>query len=304
MREFRVKNTLFSKRLKVLRRNLGYKNAESFALQHHFAVDTYKEWEVKGHTPTLNNLLILSDIFHVSLDYLLGRSDFLHVENEGIQEITGLSERSIEVLRYIRTAKTPEFVIDLSNTEGYNSVIIDMINELIEDSEESVLRAREYNEKDPGVYPIDSIFSQIFEYLYSDSAKIEDNEHQFLKFNIGYQDIIESGTALFGEKRLRTIENYLHFLKTERTELTKSDIRIILSSEGYKIYKPGITTDIFEKHNQFCSVLYSREDKQYFFVRYAENESQEIETQIVINEEPDKKLTIAHLIDAANAMCK
>lgn len=93
-------------RLKNLRTSAGY-TQEDIAKKIKTTTKTYREWEVgkyeKNDTfyyPAIgyDNLILLSEIYHVSVDYLLCRSDCTSVDNHYISEKTGLSGSSINVL--------------------------------------------------------------------------------------------------------------------------------------------------------------------------------------------------------------
>ena len=51
------------------------------------------------HVPSASNLILLSQCFNVSIDYLVGKTNCLHPENEDTHNITGLLENSIDALR-------------------------------------------------------------------------------------------------------------------------------------------------------------------------------------------------------------
>lgn len=62
--------------------------------------DTIIEYEKPGAIPKRMDYTIqLADFFGVSVDYLLGRSDFRSVDNEYISRETGLSDDSIQQLK-------------------------------------------------------------------------------------------------------------------------------------------------------------------------------------------------------------
>lgn len=96
-----------AKRLKTLRTTAGYTQKE-IAEKMRITEKTYRSWEVgvyDGKTNTkyypaieYNNLFMLADIYNVSIDYLLHRSDCTSVDNDYISRKTGLSDRSINVL--------------------------------------------------------------------------------------------------------------------------------------------------------------------------------------------------------------
>lgn len=64
--------TIFSKRLKKLRKNKGLKQqelAEILGIKR----NTYSDWENGKTEPRFDNLVKLADFFNVSLDWLFGR---------------------------------------------------------------------------------------------------------------------------------------------------------------------------------------------------------------------------------------
>ncbi|MDO4554631.1 MAG: helix-turn-helix transcriptional regulator [Lachnospiraceae bacterium] len=60
-------------RLSELRRDLGYKQKE-IAAYLSVGVSTISNYETGTHQPDLESLCMLADFFHVSTDYLLGRT--------------------------------------------------------------------------------------------------------------------------------------------------------------------------------------------------------------------------------------
>lgn len=62
---------------------------------------TYRGYEKGQEYPKLESLIALSDRWGVSIDYLLGRSDFTTDGNEYISSVTGLSDGSINQLRKV-----------------------------------------------------------------------------------------------------------------------------------------------------------------------------------------------------------
>ncbi len=96
-----------AERLKDLRTSFGY-TQDNIAEKINVTTKTYREWEVgkyeKDNTfyyPSIgyDNLLMLSEVYHVSTDYLLCHSDCTSVEDHYISKKTGLSGQSISVLR-------------------------------------------------------------------------------------------------------------------------------------------------------------------------------------------------------------
>ncbi len=58
----------------------------------------YNSWENGSSKIKSDVLELLADYYHVSIDYLLGRSDCRSVENDYIKKITGLNELAIKKL--------------------------------------------------------------------------------------------------------------------------------------------------------------------------------------------------------------
>lgn len=89
-----------SKHLKNLRKNRGF-TQEQIADLIGCTVKTYRSWE-KGETrPDTYNLIALSELYHVSTDYLLGLIEEKDHDIKFIHEYTGLSESTISVLKDI-----------------------------------------------------------------------------------------------------------------------------------------------------------------------------------------------------------
>ena len=68
-------NRVLSKRLKQLRKSSGY-TLKSVANYLGVVYQTYQSYELGVNLPSINNLVKLADLFDVSTDYLLGRTEF------------------------------------------------------------------------------------------------------------------------------------------------------------------------------------------------------------------------------------
>lgn len=89
------------------------------------------DWE-KGHKlPPLEKIIKMSEIFNVSTDYILCKTDYKHIGNEEFSELTKLSDKSIELLR--KTKETGDnrytFMLDmlLSDEKTFNSLMDNLI---------------------------------------------------------------------------------------------------------------------------------------------------------------------------------
>lgn len=89
--------TPFQQRLIELR---GKKRQKDVAKDLGVSRDCIVQWENDDtRQPALDKLILLADYYHVSLDYLLGRSCCRSVDNEYIHQVTGLSDGSINQLK-------------------------------------------------------------------------------------------------------------------------------------------------------------------------------------------------------------
>ena len=68
-------NRILSKRLRELRKSSGY-TLKSVANYLGVVYQTYQSYELGVNLPSINNLVKLADLFDVSTDYLLGRTEF------------------------------------------------------------------------------------------------------------------------------------------------------------------------------------------------------------------------------------
>ena len=80
------------------------------------------DWERGKSTPSTDDLILLAKIFNTSTDHLLGLSGVVSLDPEinSIHEATGLSEKSIEILKDMRLADATYYY--------------DMLNYLIEET--------------------------------------------------------------------------------------------------------------------------------------------------------------------------
>lgn len=91
---------MYSKRLQELRDRYGY-TQEYMAELLGVKVQQYNTWETGKHKPREKALLKLSEIFSVSTDYLLGRSD----DPQPQQSEDDLSSDELELLLAYRSGK-------------------------------------------------------------------------------------------------------------------------------------------------------------------------------------------------------
>ena len=86
------------KRIEQRRESLGYKTQREFAERAGISLSAYADYMKKGSS-SRDTLIKMADALDVSIDYLVGRSDHLHVDDKEISKQIGLPEESIEILR-------------------------------------------------------------------------------------------------------------------------------------------------------------------------------------------------------------
>lgn len=67
---------MFSKRLRQMRMKRGF-TQQSMADLIGVTLNAYQKYEQAERNPSLDCLVLIADILNVSIDYLLGRDDFL-----------------------------------------------------------------------------------------------------------------------------------------------------------------------------------------------------------------------------------
>lgn len=93
----------FAERLKKLRASEGMTQL-TLSQQLYVSLDTVKGWERGSGNPSYDALICLSRLFDVSVDFLVGNSEYQHEEYKDIYETTGLSQKAIRELKKARAA--------------------------------------------------------------------------------------------------------------------------------------------------------------------------------------------------------
>lgn len=92
-----ISETTTAERLKMLRKE---KNLTQETLANKIGVhrETIIKWEKGETTPETRLLIIMRSLYGVSIDYMLGLSDFRTPENDPVGKLTGLSDDAINTL--------------------------------------------------------------------------------------------------------------------------------------------------------------------------------------------------------------
>ena len=103
--------TTAGERLRALRMAAGYTQQQAIdalgALRP--TLKTYRSWEQGKTTPDVPQLCALADLYGVSCDYLLVRSDYKAIDGAALADITGLTDEALRVLQ--RCAHDPRLMV-------------------------------------------------------------------------------------------------------------------------------------------------------------------------------------------------
>lgn len=91
-------------KITALRKESGF-NQTQVADSINCALKTYQNYEQGRNFPTLEYASKLADLYNVSIDYLLGRSDLTQIDNDFISKETGLNEITINELKKAHAEK-------------------------------------------------------------------------------------------------------------------------------------------------------------------------------------------------------
>ena len=158
-----------------------------------------RNWEDEDQPtkPDTYNLEKLADIFHVSVDYLLCRTNDRNIGNREIAAATGLSETSIELLRHIKRMQNEPWEADDGDA-------IRFINLELEDAAMNGHR--------------DTVFGEMLRYIVSSSTEAiqdtttlySDDSHVAIMLEGKVTYIPASG--LYREYLMSTIRRHLDYL--------------------------------------------------------------------------------------------
>lgn len=146
------------KRIRELRKELGLPKQFNLSEILHVKRELVTKWETGKVRPSMDNYLNLYEIFkplNVSLDYIMGLSDYRRPENADVGSEIGLSEKSIEVLRRFQAEYQPIF---RDNLKGLNFIL-----ETLSEEYEDMTSFRDCNSILASIYK----YTHIKEYWYS-----------------------------------------------------------------------------------------------------------------------------------------
>lgn len=132
----------FSKRLKELRvsKNL---TLEELGEQVNAAKQTVGHWETGYRIPTIDVVMKLANYYGVSLDYLLGATDFPYPLSEKVVNIINQASNPEEIIAIIQELNQMEKNSQTAEQSGSNE-INDLIKDLDEDSIKELKKYADY----------------------------------------------------------------------------------------------------------------------------------------------------------------
>ena len=158
-----------------------------------------RDWEKGKRSPDTIYLIKLSELFGVSCDYILGLTDYTNIGNREIEDITGLSNEAVEVLRYI----------SYNDWDNTNRATIGFINRVLEFASDSCT-IDSYGDG----HSISTVFSIMEEYVTSKNivASIGGKKGQLIAF-LDNQVKIDTVQSLYLEKLSSDVRRILDNLR-------------------------------------------------------------------------------------------
>lgn len=179
---------------------------ESMADRFGVTVKTYRKWE-QGALPDTRHLVQLAQLFHVSTDYLLDLSDYTNDGNKEISEATGLTNDSIEFLRYLNYRGNHYANDDI---DRINRQTISFLNRVLEEEG----RKATYD-ADGDTKPIATVFLSMERYILSKKAvaSIGGQSGKLITFENDGMPLTNAINPLYQETLMQTIRKHLDYFK-------------------------------------------------------------------------------------------
>jgi len=128
--------SLFCERLKQRREEVGYSTQKEFAAAIGVSVQSVNFYEAGKRVPDAETLYILSEQLNCSIEWLIGRTDNVMPEYAYMEDVTGLTESTIEYLSECGFTKKcfpdKHFIFNLLLTERYIEMLVDTVQETVE----------------------------------------------------------------------------------------------------------------------------------------------------------------------------
>ena len=125
--------TKIGKRIRDERQKAGYTSQEKFAEKFSLSGSSRQKigkWENGKSLPSLDDFLIMCDLFQCQLGYLLCEYDCKTGENTNIHNVTGLSEEAINKLKIIKSHPDISDMIKVLNRIIEHPYFIDLLKDI------------------------------------------------------------------------------------------------------------------------------------------------------------------------------
>lgn len=182
---------------------------------------TVASW-IKGQKqPETYKLCALADYFNVSTDFILGRTEYRNLGNEDISKAIGLSEKSIEVLRFLNG-------LSVTNEEDkrHHRKVIDLINVVLEDTYSAMIAYRGSDDNPP----VENIFSFMKDYIDPIETELSFYENGERKSLSGYAATIDSN----GSPTMYTVNEIKRTVIIERIKASLTKLAGVISKKEGK----------------------------------------------------------------------
>ena len=206
-------NKLPNTRLEMLRKEFQKKygvkawTQEAVAKKVGATPKSYRTWEKGGHLPETYYLIKLAQLFHVSCDYLLEVSDYTHIGNEEISKATGLTNGSIDFLRYLNY-DGDRYKKD--NVDRVNRQTISFLNRVLEEEGRKAAF-----DTDGDTIEMPTIFLSMERYVLSKNAvaSIGGQSGQLITFDDVGAPLIGTIGPIYQEALIQMIRKQLDYFK-------------------------------------------------------------------------------------------
>ena len=119
----------FNARIKSLRENGGLSHSQMASIFDK-SEGAIRAWETGRAKPDVDTLIKIANYFHVTADYLLGRTDYKNPGNKSTMDTLGLSEAAINSIRSL----DGHAVLKKLSSEDHRK-LIDVLSQFIENKE-------------------------------------------------------------------------------------------------------------------------------------------------------------------------
>ena len=200
-----------------------------------FSRPTITFWYNGQRTPDAENLILLSEKLGYSIDYMLTG---ISADNRTIAEITGLSNKAIDLLRVIN--ETPETDSDDTTIIAHSNT--KLINMVLEDAAETIGSHSE-------LPLIETLFSSLYRYISASNAEFSTS-------------LIDSYMATHPPKDVKEYNDYMNLIEASKklSTIIFGDLSRVVSVKEFA--RPIIMKDIKNQLDYLSELYDGSENKE------------------------------------------